>query len=59
MKETSLLKVKEEFLENLMKEYGIWFEDVARIKEGKMTKELYPYTNLFSPIRVNNITLKN
>lgn len=24
-----------------------------------MTKELYPYTSIFSPIRVNRMTIKN
>jgi len=38
---------------------GTWYEDPARKAAGRMTRSLYPYDKLFSPIRVNGITIKN
>ena len=39
--------------------FGDWFGDASARKSGAMTRELYPYEQLFSPIRVNRLTLKN
>lgn len=42
--------------------FGSWVNDKAGNGKGgvaKMTKELYPYENIFSPIRVNKVVLKN
>ncbi len=39
--------------------FGDWFLDEDTRKSGKMTAELYPYEQLFSPIQVNRLTLKN
>ncbi len=46
----------EKLLENLENYFGNWFEtsDVPH-----MTKNLYPYSSMFSPIRVNRLTIKN
>lgn len=41
---------------------GDWFKDGCENRAGnaaKMTRELYPYTSTFSPIRVNRMTIKN
>ena len=43
----------------LINSYGDWFNDEEHLKSGKMTKELYPYTSIFSPIEVNQLKLKN
>ncbi|HJD24515.1 MAG TPA: hypothetical protein H9694_10305, partial [Firmicutes bacterium] len=39
--------------------YARWFEDDRTLKRGKMTKDLYPYTAMFSPITINRTTVKN
>ncbi len=47
---------KETMVQELMDSYGDWF------KEGgcaRMTQELYPYDELFSPIRINGTVIKN
>ena len=41
---------------------GDWFKDGCENRAGnaaKMTRELYPYTSTFSPIRINRMTIKN
>lgn len=50
------MKEKEQFLDNLENYFGNWFETTDA---PKMTKNLYPYKELFSPIRVNKLTIKN
>ncbi len=37
--------------------YGDWFK--GKFKIPAMTKNLYPYNNLFSPININGLTIKN
>ena len=46
--------------------YGTWFSEElkegsfpALLEQARMTKNLYPYKNLFSPIKINKITVKN
>lgn len=49
-------------IKKLVDGYGDWFKDGCENKAGnaaQMTKELYPYTSIFSPIRVNRMTIKN
>lgn len=41
----------------LTENFGDWWK--KGYDTPKMTKELYPYTKLFSPIRVNNLEIKN
>ena len=43
----------------LINSYGDWFNDEDHLKSGRMTKELYPYNSIFSPIEVNQLKLKN
>lgn len=43
----------------LIDNLGIWYENKNMLNDGKMTSKLYPYRNLFAPIRVNSIKIKN
>jgi len=47
----------EELLKRLSEDFGDWWKKGYEIPE--MTNNLYPYEKLFSPIRVNSITIKN
>ena len=47
----------EEKLKELHSSFGDWWKKGYEIP--KMTNELYPYDKMFSPIRVNGLTLKN
>ena len=49
--------VTDKILFDLENDFGNWFE--GKFLTPKMTKNLYPYKNLFSPIKVNNLTIKN
>ena len=55
------MKYDEELLK-LEEEFGSWVES-NRVNEkcsmGVMSQDLYPYTSLFSPIKVNNTIIKN
>ncbi len=53
---------KEPVVQELVDSYGNWFQDGVKNQCGnaaRMTKELYPYTSIFSPIRVGRLTIKN
>ncbi len=50
------LKIDKEIV-NLTEDFGDWFLKGYEIPA--MTQKLYPYKKLFSPIRVNNLTIKN
>ena len=53
---------KDQLVQDLINSYGNWVQEENENEAGstaRMTKEMYPYETLFSPIRVNNITLKN
>ncbi|NLP47839.1 MAG: FAD-dependent oxidoreductase [Clostridiales bacterium] len=39
--------------------FGNWFMDPEMLEKGKMSSNLYPYENMFSPITVNRLNLKN
>ncbi len=60
--EESALK-KDELVQNLVDHFGDWFqkEDCENRAggSGRMTQALYPYHELFSPIRINRLTVKN
>lgn len=47
---------KEELLQNLEESFGNWF---LKGETPKMTNKLYPYKEMFSPIKVNKLTIKN
>lgn len=42
---------------DLTNSYGDWFK--GKFDIPKMSRNLYPYEKLFSPIRVNNVVIKN
>ena len=49
-------------IQELCDHFGDWFEGGVKNCAGngaRMTKEFYPYTSIFSPIRVNRMTIKN
>ncbi|MCT4597810.1 MAG: FAD-dependent oxidoreductase [Vallitalea sp.] len=46
-----------EILNNLENNFGDWFNKKYDIP--KMTKDLYPYNELFSPIQINRLKVKN
>lgn len=52
---------KDALVQELVDGYGNWVADETRARAamGRMTRELYPYDAMFSPIRVNRLTLKN
>lgn len=55
------LKIDKE-VQELVDSYGNWMEKDCENKAGgtaRMTKDMYPYERLFSPIQVNRITIKN
>lgn len=49
--------VNEKILYDLDDSFGAWWEH--DFTSPKMTKNLYPYTALFSPITINHLTIKN
>jgi len=44
---------------NLIEDYGGWSRVEERLADGRMTDKLFPYHQLFSPIQVNGIKIKN
>ena len=46
-------------IEELTSYFGDWFNDGETLDTGKMTQDLYPYDMMFSPVKVNRITIKN
>jgi 2-enoate reductase len=46
-------------IEELVENFGTWFEDEHRLRDGQMTADLFPYDRLFSPIQVNSLWLAN
>ena len=49
-------------IQKLCDSFGNWFQDGRKNQAGnaaRMTSRLYPYTALFSPIRINRLTIKN
>jgi 2-enoate reductase len=53
------VKNYQEEIKNLIDHLGDWFLEDSIAESGKMSKKLYPYEKLFSPIRINTITVKN
>lgn len=50
-------KEVEQFLLSLHAKYGNWYKGDSVVPE--FTESLYPYTNIFSPIEINGLTIKN
>ena len=49
----------EERLSKITEHFGDWFKDEKWLKKGKMTDDLYPYTEMFTPITVNHLKINN
>ncbi len=39
--------------------FGNWFDDESNFKGARMESEMYPYSALFEPIKINSLTVKN
>ncbi|MEG0751881.1 MAG: FAD-dependent oxidoreductase [Oscillospiraceae bacterium] len=53
---------KDAAVQKIVDSCGDWFKDGRENRAGnaaEMTRELYPYTSIFSPIRINRMTVKN
>lgn len=46
-------------IQKLVDGYADWFKEDGAIEPGRMTKGLYPYESLFTPITINQLTVKN
>lgn len=46
-------------IKDLIDKLGTWYEDKRKFDQCKMSSKLYPYNNLFSPIQINSIKVKN
>lgn len=46
-------------LHDLEAYYAGWYRDPDETAKGNMSMNLYPYTKIFSPIRINTLELKN
>lgn len=53
----------QEQIKNIVKQTinhtGDWFEDIIRLSDGRMISRLYPYEELFKPIQINSLKVKN
>lgn len=49
----------QKLIKELVDNFGSWFYNEETLRWGKMTKDLYPYEKLFSPIQVNNLIIRN
>ncbi len=55
-------RTPEPTVQKLIDSYGNWFQGGCANQRGnaaRMTRQLYPYTSIFSPIRVGRLTIKN
>lgn len=53
---------KDILVQQLVNSFGNWVRTDCENRAGgtaRMTRDLYPYTSLFSPIRINKLTVKN
>src|SRR5512137_1048460 len=46
-------------LDEILDRCDNWFAQEGARDPARMTRDLYPYTAMFEPIRVNRLTLKN
>ncbi len=49
----------EAMLEELVQGFTAWFQSEEALEKGKMSKNLYPYSEIFKPIQVNGLKIKN
>ncbi|MCR5484168.1 MAG: FAD-dependent oxidoreductase, partial [Clostridiales bacterium] len=50
---------KDKKILELVDYYGDWFKNEDVVKKGKMTSDLFPYDKIFSPVKINRMTVKN
>ena len=53
---------KDILVQQLVNSFGNWVRTDCENRAGgtaRMTRDLYPYTSLFSPIQINKLTVKN
>jgi 2-enoate reductase len=51
--------IEERFVKDLLDKMPQWFKEEEQKKYARLTTALHPYNTLFSPIRVNRLTIKN
>lgn len=49
----------DEKINDIVEGFYTWFEDDKKLEQGKITGKLAPHTELFEPISINSIKLKN
>lgn len=54
-----MTEYSEKHLYDWLEDSGTWFLDPEKEASGRMTRHLYPYKSLFSPLQINGIQLKN
>jgi len=47
------------FIEDLLARLPDWFQDEEQFQLARLTNQLHPYTALFTPIQINQLTIKN
>lgn len=52
-------KFGEEFLHDLINRLDSWLQDEDEFEPARMKQEYFPYTQLFSPITINKLQVKN
>ncbi len=55
---SSALKT-DKLVQSLVDSYGSWVQDEKPCGAARMTRKLYPYDAMFSPLRINKMTVKN
>ena len=50
---------KDVLVQRWVDNYADWFLNEDALKDAQMTKNLHPYTSMFSPITINRLTVKN
>lgn len=50
---------KDQLICELVDSYADWFNDENAYQTGKMSKNLYPYTEMFKPMEINRLKIKN
>lgn len=50
---------KDKKVQELVDYYADWFMDGKTLGDGRMSSDLYPYDEIFSPIQINRMTVKN
>jgi 2-enoate reductase len=59
MRGSSMASKIQGVISELVESFGVWFLDEKRLADGRMTGRLFPYHQLFSPIQVNSVKIKN